>query len=60
MEHSSVPNYCMAVEKDSSPVTYLAVDHDGLLKLADLENAVTQETALVSLMWASRRRLFSL
>jgi cysteine desulfurase len=44
VEHSSVPNYCMALEKDSFPVTYLPVDHDGLLKLADLENGVTQET----------------
>ena len=29
------------------------MDRDGLLKLADLENAVTDETAVVSLMWAN-------
>jgi len=29
------------------------VDRDGLLKLADLENAITDETAVVSLMWAN-------
>jgi cysteine desulfurase len=34
-------------------VTYLPVDREGLLKLADLENAITDETALVSLMWAN-------
>ena len=34
-------------------VTYLPVDRDGLLKLADLENAVTDDTAVVSLMWAN-------
>ncbi len=34
-------------------VTYLPVDRDGLLKLADLENAITDETAVVSLMWAN-------
>ena len=34
-------------------VTYLPVDRDVLLKLADLENAVTDETAVVSLMWAN-------
>lgn len=28
VEHSSVPNYCMALEKDSFPVTYLPVDHN--------------------------------
>jgi cysteine desulfurase len=34
-------------------VTYLPVDSDGLLKLADLENAITDKTAVVSLMWAN-------
>jgi cysteine desulfurase len=73
VEHSSVLNYCMALEKTSyrSPlldeggrrggrpkedgyrVTYLPVDRDGLLKLADLEAAITDQTAVVSLMWAN-------
>lgn len=34
-------------------ITYLPVDRDGLLKLADLEDAITEETAVVSLMWAN-------
>jgi len=53
VEHSSVLNYCMALEKEGCRVTYLPVDRDGLLKLADLENAITDETAVVSLMWAN-------
>lgn len=53
VEHSSVLNYCMALQKEGYRVTYLPVDRDGLLKLADLENAVTDETAVVSLMWAN-------
>ena len=53
VEHSSVLNYCMALEKEGYRVTYLPVDRDGLLKLADLENAITDETAVVSLMWAN-------
>jgi cysteine desulfurase len=53
VEHSSVLNYCMALERDGYRVTYLPVDRDGLLKLADLENAITDETAVVSLMWAN-------
>src|SRR5258705_7352433 len=53
VEHSSVLNYCMALEKDGYRVTYLPVDREGLLKLADLENAITDETAVVSLMWAN-------
>lgn len=53
VEHSSVLNYCMALEKDGCPVTYLPVDRDGLLKLADLENVITNNTVVVSLMWAN-------
>jgi cysteine desulfurase len=53
VEHSSVLNYCMALEKENYRVTYLAVDRDGLLKLADLEDALTDDTAVVSLMWAN-------
>jgi cysteine sulfinate desulfinase/cysteine desulfurase-like protein len=34
-------------------VTYLPVDREGLLNLADLEAAITDETAVVSLMWAN-------
>ena len=53
VEHSSVLNYCMALEKEGVKVTYLPVDRDGLLKVADLEPAITNETAVVSLMWAN-------
>ncbi len=53
VEHSSVLNYCKALEKESYRVTHLPVDREGLLKLADLENAITDDTAIVSLMWAN-------
>jgi cysteine desulfurase len=53
VEHSSVMNYCMALEKDGYRVTYLPVDRDGLLKMADFENAIGDDTAIVSLMWAN-------
>ncbi len=53
VEHSSVLNYCGALERQGYRVTRLAVNRDGLLKLADLENAITDETAVVSLMWAN-------
>jgi cysteine desulfurase len=53
VEHSSVLNYCKALEAEDYKVTYLPVDQDGLLKLADLENAITDQTAIVSLMWAN-------
>ena len=48
VEHSSGLNYCMALEKEDYRVTYLPVERDGLLRLADLENAVTDETAVGS------------
>lgn len=53
VEHSSVLNHCLALEKDGFKVTYLPVDPDGLLKLAGLENAITDATVVVSLMWAN-------
>lgn len=53
VEHSSVLNYCMALEKEGYRVTYLPVDRDGLLKPTDLENTIAEETAVVSLMWAN-------
>jgi len=53
VEHSSVLVYCQALEKDGYRVTYLPVDRDGLLSLTDLEAAITDDTAVVSLMWAN-------
>ncbi len=53
VEHSSILNYCMALEKEGYRVTRLSVDHDGLLKLANLEAAITDDVAVVSLMWAN-------
>jgi cysteine desulfurase len=53
VEHSSVLNHCLALEKEGYRVTYLPVDQDGLLNMNDLENALNDQTAVVSLMWAN-------
>lgn len=53
VEHSSVLNYCKALEQDGYQFTYLPVDREGLLKPSDLEAAITDETAVVSAMWAN-------
>jgi selenocysteine lyase/cysteine desulfurase len=45
VEHSSVPNYCMALKKDGYRATYLPADRDVLLKLVGLGNKVTDEFA---------------
>lgn len=53
VEHSSVLSCCRAWEREGVRVTVLPVDREGLLKLADVEAAITEETAVVSLMWAN-------
>jgi len=53
VEHSSVLSCCRALEREGTRVTILPVDREGLLKLADLEDAIADDTALVSLMWAN-------
>lgn len=53
VEHSSVLSCCRTLESEGVRVTYLPVDGEGLLKLADLESALTDDTAIASLMWAN-------
>ncbi len=53
VEHSSVLNYCGVLEREGYRVTYLPVDREGLLNVADLEAAITDDTAVASLMWAN-------
>lgn len=54
VEHSSVLTYCRFLERHHGyRVTYLPVNREGLLSVADLENALTQDTVVVSLMWAN-------
>lgn len=53
VEHSSVLNHCLALESEGCRVTRLPVDREGLLDLAELEAALGDDTAIVSLMWAN-------
>jgi cysteine desulfurase len=53
VEHSSVLTYCKTLETEGVRVTYLPVDRNGLLKIADLEAAIADDTVVVSLMWAN-------
>ncbi len=52
-EHKAVLDTCARLEEDGFEVTYLGVDADGTLDLDRLENAIRDETALVSLMYAN-------
>lgn len=54
VEHSSVLSYCRFLQEFRGyEVTYLPVDREGLISMADLEEAIRPGTALVSLMWAN-------
>jgi cysteine desulfurase len=53
VEHPAVLNLCKHLENRGYRVTYLAVDHRGRLNLEDLRQALTPETALVSIMYAN-------
>jgi len=52
-EHKAVLDTCEKIEKLGGEVTYLDVDDKGLINLQDLENAITDKTILVSIMWAN-------
>ncbi len=53
IEHDSILKTCKWLEKQGCKVTYLDVDFEGFVNLKDLENAVTSETFLVSVMHAN-------
>lgn len=53
VEHPAVLETCEALEKDGYDVTFLPVDKNGALDLADLEKAITDKTILISVMWAN-------
>jgi cysteine desulfurase len=52
-EHEAVLNTCKALGKRGWRVTFLPVDASGILKPEALEAALTEDTALVSLMHAN-------
>ena len=53
IEHPCVLNLYKSLEKEGYRVTYLSVDSDGSLDFQELENAVCDETVLVSVMYAN-------
>jgi len=58
VEHPAVLNLCRLLAQpagDRAPcrVTELGVDAQGMLNLADLEKAIDDDTAVVSIMWAN-------
>jgi cysteine desulfurase len=53
VEHSATLKTCEALARRGQPVTWLGVDSAGQIDLAELARSVTDETAIVSIMWAN-------
>ncbi len=53
VEHPAILGLCQHLEKKGYRVTWLGVDQDGMLDLDELRQALTDETALVSIMFAN-------
>lgn len=53
IEHPSVINACRALERDGFKVTYLPVNSNGVVDPAKLQEALTDETILVSIHLAN-------
>ena len=53
VEHSAVLGLCQHLEKKGYRVTWLSVNQDGALDLDELGGALTDDTAVVSIMWAN-------
>ncbi|MCB9082423.1 MAG: IscS subfamily cysteine desulfurase [Lewinellaceae bacterium] len=52
-EHKAVLDTCDKLERQGAEITYLNVNRDGLIDLAELEAAIKSNTILVSIMWAN-------
>lgn len=53
VEHPSITAVCRFLEKQGVEVTYLKVNKEGILDASDIKDAIKEDTALVSIMWAN-------
>jgi len=53
VEHSAIVKHAEALARRGYEVTWLDVDSEGLIDLEELEQAIRDDTAIVSLMWAN-------
>src|SRR6188474_946947 len=53
VEHPAILGLCQHLERKGYRVTWLGVDQNGMLDLDELGAAITNETALVSIMFAN-------
>jgi cysteine desulfurase len=52
-EHKAVIDTCKSLEKKGASVTWLPVNREGLIDLAELEAAIRPETILIAIMYAN-------
>ena len=52
-EHKAVLDACKHAEKIGAELTYLEVEENGILDLQKLQEAIKQNTVLISVMWAN-------
>lgn len=53
VEHSAIGKLCEALAKRGTEITWLGVDSNGHIDLAELERSIRPDTAIVSIMWAN-------
>lgn len=53
IEHPAIMQTCKQLEREGYEVTYVGVDSDGRVSLDDIENAVRDDTVMVSVMFAN-------
>ncbi|SFJ01172.1 cysteine desulfurase family protein [Thermoflavimicrobium dichotomicum] len=53
IEHHAVLDACKYLEREGFQVTYLPVDSQGMIRLADLQQAITPQTSLISIMYGN-------
>ena len=53
IEHHAVLNSCHYLEEQGYEVTYLDVDQNGMISLEQLEQAVREDTILISVMFGN-------
>ncbi len=53
IEHHAVLHTCEALEREGFTVSYVGVDENGVVKLDELRELVTENTAIVAIMYAN-------